>query len=186
MVPILALWLPIVVAAVLVFVVSSFVHMALRYHASDYRPLPKEDETLAALGSAGVTPGFYTFPYCKTPKEMGSPEMVEKYKRGPVGHLTVFPNGAPVMVKFLGLWFGYCLLVGVFIAYLAGRTLTAGTDYLHVFRVTGAVAFMAYGVGQLVNSIWRGQPWSVTVKDVFDGLVYSLVTAGAFGWLWPR
>ena len=45
---------------------------------------------------------------------------------------------------------------------------------------------MAYGVGPLVDSIWKGQPWSATLKSVFDGLLYALVTAGVFGWLWPR
>jgi len=55
-----------------------------------------------------------------------------------------------------------------------------------VFRVAGTVAFMAYGVGHIVNSIWMGQPWSNTLKHVFDGLVYSLLLAGTFGWLWPR
>jgi hypothetical protein len=24
------------------------------------------------------------------------------------------------------------------------------------------------------------------VKTMFDGLVYGLLTAGTFGWLWPR
>ena len=35
-------------------------------------------------------------------------------------------------------------------------------------------------------AIWMGKPWSVAWKEVFDGLLYGLVTAGAFGWLWPR
>jgi hypothetical protein len=45
---------------------------------------------------------------------------------------------------------------------------------------------MAYGLGNLSNSIWKGQPWSMTIKEVIDGLVYALLTAGTFGWLWPR
>jgi hypothetical protein len=36
-----------------------------------------------------------------------------------------------------------------------------------------------------MKSIWFGQPWSATVKDVLDGLIYGLLTAGVFGWLWP-
>ena len=35
------------------------------------------------------------------------------------------------------------------------------------------------------ESIWKGQSWSTTLKFVFDGLVYGLLTAGVFGWLWP-
>jgi len=80
----------------------------------------------------------------------------------------------------------YCLVVAIFTAYLTGRTTPSGTVYLAVFRVAGAVAFMAYGVGQVVNGIWRGMPWGTVIKEVFDGLAYSLLTAGTFGWLWPK
>ena len=36
--------------------------------------------------------------------------------------ITVFPNGPPVLAKFLGLWFAYCLLISFFVAYLTGHT----------------------------------------------------------------
>jgi hypothetical protein len=55
-----------------------------------------------------------------------------------------------------------------------------------VFRIVGAVGFLAYAAGQVPAAIWMGKPWSVAAKDVFDGLLYGLVTAGTFGWLWPR
>jgi hypothetical protein len=186
MVPISSLWLPILAAAVLVFIVSSILHMVLKYHQSDFRPLPKEGETLAALRSAGLTPGLYQFPYCSSPKEMGNEEVVAKFEQGPVGLLTVMPSGPMAMGKYLTSWFLYSILVSVFAAYLSGRTLAAGTDYLTVFRVAGTAAFMAYGLSCLVDSIWKGIPWSSTLKNVFDGLVYALVTGGAFGWLWPQ
>jgi hypothetical protein len=187
MVPITALWLPIVLAAVLVFVVSSIVHMALGYHKSDYRALPREAEVLDALRGAGVTPGAtYHFPYVGSMKEMGSPEAAERFRKGPVGLLTVLPSGSPAMAKGLVLWFVYTLLVSFFVAYLSGRTLGAGTHYLAVFRVAGAVAFMAYGLSQFADSVWKGQAWSVTVKHIADGLLYALVTGGTFGWLWPH
>ncbi|HEX5758700.1 MAG TPA: hypothetical protein VF121_05860 [Thermoanaerobaculia bacterium] len=185
MIPILELWLPIVVSAVLVFVVSSLLHTLLTYHRRTYKPLPNETETLEALRRAGLTPGFYFFPYAAGSKEMGSPEMQEKYRQGPVGSLTVMPNGPPAMGKHLALWLGFLLLVGIFVAYLAGRTLAPGTEYLEVFRLAGTTAFLAYGVGQLVDSIWKGMPWRNTLIAVADGLVYSLLTAGVFGWLWP-
>lgn len=187
MVPITALWLPILLAAVFVFIVSSIMHMALKYHRSDYRQLPHEADVLDALRKAGVTAGnAYHFPYCAEMKEMGKPEMMEKYKRGPIGMLTLMPNGAPKMGKFLGLWFFYTVLVSFFVAYLTGRTLPAGTHYLAVFRVAGATAFMAYGLSQFADSIWKGQTWGVTAKHIVDGLVFALVTAGTFGWLWPH
>jgi hypothetical protein len=117
---------------------------------------------------------------------MATPEMQEKLRQGPQGLLIVRPSGVPNMGKYLATWFGYCLLVSVFVAYIAGRALEPGIDYLEVFRIAGAVAFMAYGVGQIVDSIWHGFPWSNTARALVDGLVYALMTAGAFGWLWPR
>jgi hypothetical protein len=185
MVPISSLWLPILASAVLVFVASSILHMVLKYHQSDYRQLPKEAETLAALRGAGLTPGLYHFPYCASPKEMSAPEMVEKLEKGPVGLMTVMPSGPMAMGKYLTMWFVYSVLVSVFAAYLAGRTLATGTEYLTVFRVAGTAAFMAYGLSQLVDSVWKGAPWSNSLKNVMEGLFYALVTGGAFGWLWP-
>jgi hypothetical protein len=186
MVPISALWLPILLSAVIVFVASSIIHMVLPMHKSDYRKLPDEGRVLDALRAAGVTPGpAYHFPHT-THKEMKSPEVVEKFKRGPVGLLTVIRSGPPAMGKFLGQWFLYCVVISIFSAYLTGRTRAAGTHYLEVFRVAGTTAFLGYAAAQVQDSIWKGQPWSVTLKHVVDGLIYGLLTAGTFGWLWPR
>lgn len=186
MVPLTALWLPILVSAVIVFVASSIVHMLLPLHKSDYRQLPQEDKVLDALRAAGVTPGrVYHFPFC-THKDMKSPETVEKFKRGPVGLLTIIASGAPAMGKYLTQWFLYCVLIGVFVAYLTGRTRSAGTEYLEIFRVAGTTAFLGYAVAQIQDSIWKGQTWGVSFKHVIDGLIYALLTAGTFGWLWPR
>ena len=180
-----ALWLPIVLSAVIVFVASSIMHMVLPYHKGDYRQLPEEDKAMAALRPLGLTRGLYIFPYT-THKDMKSPAMQEKYKQGPVGVLTVFSSGAPAMGKFLVQWFVFCLIVGFFVAYLAFHTVKAGALYPEVFRVVGTAAFLAYGVANLANGIWKAQPWSMVFKEVFDGLIYGLLTAGTFGWLWPR
>lgn len=185
MVSLSALWLPIVLSAVIVFIASSILHMLLPYHHGDYRQLPDEDKVLPSLRAAGVNRGLYVFPYT-THKEMKSPAMVEKYKQGPVGMMILFPNGPVAMGKFLGLWFGYCLIVAFFVAYLAAHTVAPGTHYLAVFRVVGTAAFLAYGLGPLANVIWKGYPWSFVIKEVIDGLIYALLTAGTFGWLWPR
>jgi len=185
MVPLAALWLPIVLSAIVVFVASSLIHMLLKYHQSDYSQLPEEDKVRDTLRALNLKPGLYTMPYC-THENMKSPASIEKYKQGPVGFLTIMPNGAPTLPKFLGQWFAFCLLVGLFVAYLTGHTVAPGTPYLAVFRVAGTAAFLAYGLGQLSNGIWKGQRWGATVKELIDGLVYGLLTAGTFGWLWPR
>jgi hypothetical protein len=185
MVSLAALWLPVVLAAVVVFIASSIMHIVLPYHRSDCSQLPDEDKALAMLRSGGLKPGYYMFPF-GTHKNMRSPEMQEKFKQGPVGTMIVRPSGPIVMGKFLGQWFGFCLLIGFFTAYVTGRTVAPGANYLAVFRVAGTVAFMAYGLGNLANGIWKGEPWGMVTKEVIDGLVYGLLTAGVFGWLWPR
>ena len=185
MVSLTALWLPIVLSAVAVFIASSVIHMALRYHNSEYRQLPEENAILNAIRSAKTGPGFYSFPYAGSMKEMGTPEMMDKYKQGPVGTVNINPSGPPSMGKNLVQWFVYCIVVSIFAAYLASRTLDAGTHYLAVFRVVGCSSFMAYALAHFSDAIWKMKPWSMTLKHVFDGLVFGLVTAGIFGWLWP-
>jgi hypothetical protein len=180
-----ALWLPILLSAVFVFIASSVMHMVLSYHKSDAGPIPDEDKFLASLRGAGLRRGIYVFPYCN-PEDMKSPAMVEKYKQGPIGILTVFPPGPPVLPKFLALWFGYCLIIGVLVAYLTAHSVAHAAPYLIVFRVAGTAAFLAYGLANLSNGIWKGQPWSIVIKELIDGAVYAALTAGTFGWLWPR
>src|SRR5260370_6419329 len=128
MVSLTALLLPSVLSAIIVFVASSIIHIVLKYHASDYRQLPEEDKLLATLRPAGLTPGLYHFPHC-THKDMKSPAMQEKFKQGPVGMLTVFPSGPIAMPTFLGMWFAYCLLIGLFVAYLWVHTVAFCAHY---------------------------------------------------------
>src|SRR5260370_18586488 len=141
MVPLTALWLPILLAAIIVFFASFVMHMVLPYHRSDYQKLPDEDKLLAALRAAGLKRGLYVFPFC-THKEMKSPAMIEKYNQGPVGMMTVFPSGPPAMPKFLTMWFVHCLIIGFFVAYLTGHTVAPGRRYLAVFRWAVTPAFL--------------------------------------------
>ncbi len=181
-----ALWMPIVLSSVLVFVASSIVWMALPHHKSDAVGLPDEDATLALLRKQSLAPGLYRFPFMKDMEAMKSPEMQEKCRQGPVGMLTVFRGDIFNMGRSMAFWFAYLLVLGVMVAYVTGRALPPGTHYLQVFRVSGTVAFLAYAGGHVPSSIWWGRPWSVSFKEIADGLLYGLLTAGAFGWLWPR
>lgn len=179
------LWLPILLSAVFVFIVSSIIHMALPIHKGDCIKMNNEDAVLQALRANGVTPGVYMFPRAASMKDMSSPEMVEKCKRGPVGWLTLLPPGGFNIGKSLVGWFINCLIVGTLVAYVGWHALGAAAPYLSVFRITGAAAILGYAVGQIDNSIWKGVPWSTTAKFIVDGVIYGLVTAGTFGWLWP-
>lgn len=179
------LWLPIVLSAVFVFVVSSILHMVVPLHKKDYKKLPGEAEILTSMRAQGVRPGAYMFPAPASMKDMCSPEMLAKFKEGPVGHLTVLPSGAPSINKSLVQWFLFCVLVGIFVAYAARHALSPGAEYLTVFRLAGTLAIMGYAFGPVCDSIWKGQSWSIAAKFIFDGLLYGLTTAGTFAWLWP-
>jgi hypothetical protein len=181
-----SLWLPILLSAVLLFIVSSIIHMILRYHQRDYTKLPNEDAVRAAIRTGSPKPAQYIIPYCPSPKEMQTPEMKQKFTEGPLAVMNIIRPGVPAMGKNMVQWFVFLFVVSFFIAYVACHTIPAGAPYLGVFRVVGAVGFLAYAGGQVPPSIWMDKPWSVTWKDVLDGLIYGLVTAGTFGWLWPR
>ena len=185
MVSLMSLWLPILLSAIAVFVVSSVIHMFLGYHANDMLKAPNEAQALTALRGLNLPSGDYGLPKAGSMKEMGTPEFRAKVEQGPVVYMTVQAKGSLGMGPQLVQWFLYCVVVTVFGAYIASRTLAPGTDYLHVFRVVGAVTFAGYALGQISDSIWYSRSWATTFRNVFDGLVYALVTAGFFGWRWP-
>ena len=186
MVSLAALWMPILLSAVATFVASSLVHMVLKYHDTDFSPAPDEPAARKAIGALNLTPGDYCIPRPSSAAEMKDPTYIAKLTEGPRVIMTVLPNGAPGMGPMLGQWFVFSVVVSLFAAYIASRTLAAGTPYLTVFRLTGTVAFCGYALGQWPAAIWYGRSRSATAKGTFDGLLYALLTAGVFGWCWPQ
>jgi hypothetical protein len=181
-----ALWLPILVSAVIVFVASSVIHMAPLWHRSDYPRMPREAEAMDALRPLAIPPGDYFMPRAGNMKEMRSAEFKERLRQGPVAVLTVMPSGPIQMRSRLLQWFVFLVVVGFLVALVGSRTLPIGTPYPRVFEVAGTVAFIGYAVALCELSIWYRRAWSLTLKSVFDGVIYALLTAGTFGWLWPR
>ncbi len=186
MVPVLSLWLPIVLSAVFVYVASTIIHMLLRYHSNDLRSLPREDEVMEALRRFEIPPGDYGMPRPGSMAAMKDPGFIAKMKAGPVGLMTFIPSGPPAMGTSLSLWFLYSLLVSAFAAYVTAHALPVGAGYRGVFRIAGCTAFAGYSLALLQNSIWYHRNWGTTLRSMFDGLIYGLLTAGTFGWLWPR
>jgi len=181
-----ALWLPIVASAVLVFVASSIIHMASPWHKGDYPRLANEDQVMDALRPLRLVPGDYLFPRPASRSDLQSPAFAEKMNRGPVALMTVMPSGQMSMGRNLALWFAYCVVVNLFAGYIASRALVPGSPYLSAFRFVGTAAFMGYSVALWQMSIWYRRSWTITIKSTIDGLVYALLTAGTFGWLWPK
>jgi hypothetical protein len=185
MVDTLSLLIPILVSAVFVFIMSSIIHMMLRYHRSDFGKVPSEDEVMEALRKFNIPPGDYVIPHAGSPEAMKSAEYKAKAEKGPVAVVTVIKSGIQGMGGSLALWFIYCILVGWVAAIVAGHSLPPGTEYSAVFCAVGYTAFAGYSLALMQNSIWYKRKWSSTIKSMFDGVIYALLTAGTFGWLWP-
>lgn len=185
MVVIADLWLPIVLATVLCFLSGAVLHMMLPLHRKDFVKLPAEDSVLAALRGSGASPGNYMFPAPEGPQSMKDPAWLAKVEQGPVGVMTLAPPGPPAMGPSLAKQFVFHLVVSFVLAYVASRTLSAGMEYLHVFRVTGTVAMLAYIAAIFPAAIWYREPGNYVFGKVVDGFVWGLLTAGSFAGFWP-
>ena len=181
-----SLWLPIVLAAVAVFVVTSLIHMVFRWHASDYRKLSNEDEVREAINRGNPTPGQYQLPHCVDGKSMQTPEMQQRMVVGPVGLIALRPKGMPSLGKLLGQWFVLTLVVALLTAALASTVIGKGADAHVVFHFFALISFLAYGTGSVVTGIWKAQTWKSVALDLLDALLYALATAAVFVWLWPQ
>ena len=180
-----SLWLPILLSAVFVFVMSSLLHMVLPWHRTDYSKVPNEDAVSAALRGFSIPPGDYMMPRPDTRAEMASPEFAEKVKKGPMVVMTVMPAGMN-MAGNLAQWFGFLVVVSLFAAYITSRTVGAGAGSMRVVQLAAATAFVAYGVGLWPMSIWYRRSWGTTLKSTVDGLIYGLITGATLAWLWPK
>lgn len=183
--PLFSLWIPVLVSTVAVFVVSSILHMALKYHSADYKALPNEDAVRDALGKGSLPPGLYQLPYCTSMKAMQEPALKAKYDKGPIAVITIIQNGVPAMPKYLAQWFMFSMFVSFTASYVARHTLHPSADGMLVMRITGTVAFAAYGLTNVLDSIWKGQPWANTGRSLIDGAIYAVVTGATFRFLWP-
>ena len=186
MLTIVQLWLPLLVAAVMVFVASSLIHMVFKWHNADYLSLENEDEVREVIRRRTPAPGQYVLPACKEMKDLQTPEMQKKFQQGPVGFLILRPNEAPRIGASLGQWFALNLLVAAITAHLADDAFGRGAELHRVFYLTALTTFIAYAGGSLSNGIWRGVPWRGVAKDVLDAMIYAIVTGLSCGQSQPK
>lgn len=186
MISLTSLWLPILLSAAAVFIASSILHMLTPWHKGDFKKLPNEDRAREALRALAIPPGDYMTPCPSSAGEMKSPEFAEKLKQGPRMIMTVMPTGPFSMGKNLLMWFIYCVAVSLLAGCLAAEALPQGAPYMRVFKIAGATAFIGYSLALWQGTIWYQRSWITTLKQTIDGLIYGLLTAGIFGWLWLR
>jgi hypothetical protein len=180
-----SLWLPIVLSAVIVFIASSIVWMALKYENAEWKPIPGEDQLREVLRKLNLAaPAQYTFPHMAG--EGGVAGAMKRMEEGPNGILLLRPAQKFSMTPQLVQAFVFYLVVSFFAGYVASHALAWGADYLRVFQIVGPVGFMAYGFALVPEAVWFGRTWKSVCKSLFSALIYGCLTAGTFGWLWPR
>ena len=178
---IMTLWQPILLSAILAFVAGSVIWMIMPWHKGEWQKTSDEEGARAAL--RGLAPGQYSLPYCPDQSKLEDPDMQQKFQDGPIAYITVLPSGLPVMGSKLIMMFAWNVLVAIVCAYMVSRTAAPDADYLAIFRISGTVAFVAYGMAYVQESVWFGRPWSATLKTFLDAMIYALLTGGVFGWL---
>lgn len=181
----IALWLPIVVGGLTVFVMSALVWTVFPHHKREWAKFANEDAVADAIRAGSPAPRLYHLPHVTDMKEMGTPEGITRMNRGPVAYITVAPNGVPAMGPMMAKSALSSILIAAFLAYVGWHAVPAGAEYLQVFRIVATVAFMTYAFGSMADSIWFARPWSSWILQAFDALLYGLVLGGVFGWLWP-
>lgn len=184
-VELLDLWLPIVLSAVICFVASAIIWMALPYHKSDIKPLPDEAGYIAAVRGLSVPPGLYMYPNCHGGEDMKSEAFKAKWKHGPWGVVNVIgaqPNfGKNLLITFLEM-----LGIAIIVAYLATMGVAAGAEYMQVFRFIGAGAILGFVFGPFAHDAFLAKPARFQITCALDGIVFALLMAGTFAWLWPE
>ena len=180
------LWLPILLTSVFIFIASSLIHMVFKWHNSEYKSFKNEDAVRAAIRAESPTAGMYVLPYCTDMKQMASEEMTKKYNEGPVGFVTLKANGMPNMGKCLGLWFSFSLFVAAVAAFLSAQNVGLAPERAHMgAHLVAVITFIAYGFGSIQEGIWMGKPLSSVLKYLLDSLIYAVISAATFYWLWP-
>ena len=179
----LTLWLPIVVSALFVFVVSSIIHMALPWHQGDYRKMPNEDQVMDALRPFKIPRGDYLVPRGDSMKDMKTPEFKARRQRGPVFTAT-FMSGEMAVGRSMFLWFVYLLVISYFTAYVGAHAGAFSPVSVHSRRIIGITAFLGYGGALCQASIWFQRSWGTTIRSLIDSVIYAAVTAATFAWLW--
>jgi hypothetical protein len=179
------LWLPILLSAAVIWVISAIVWMALPHHKRDFIALPDEDGLMEYLRQSGIKPGNYVFPDFRGREAMKSPKVEKALNEGPVGHLSVWQTPLTMGGKMVATFIVY-LVVSTLIAYLTRVALPGAAPFAKVFQVAGTAGILAYCFSFIPNAVWFGSYQRTIVASIIDGIVYGLITGAIFAWLWPH
>ena len=185
--PFLELWLPTLLSAVAVFVLSSIIHMVVPWHKNDYAKFPDEAGILAALRGFNLASGEYMAPRPSSRQDMGSPEFREKVRQGPLVILNIAHGDSVSMGRPLILWLIYVLVVSAVAGHITYRATGGHPEDGHIiFHTVGLSALLAYVGALWQQTIWFRKPAATSAKSTFDGLIYAVVTGLIFVYFWPK
>ena len=177
-----ALWLPILVATVVLWVLSFVAWVVLPHHFGDFKKLDSENEMMELVKQANIPAGNYMFPYSGTKPEQDSKEYQDRYTEGPRGTLNVYnmPNMGINMAQTIL----YFLITSLTIACITNVACPAGdaeTDFMKVFRIAGTIGVLTYASSGVLHKIWfKAKQWT----DMLDGAVYGVALGLIFAALW--
>lgn len=185
----LALWVPIVLSAGAVWVVSTVFGMPFLHHKNDWVGLPPAEEdafmTFIRSRGNGMAPGNYLFPDFRTREAMESERVGRALREGPVGHLSLWRPPLGMGGKLAATFFVH-LAASTLIAYLACITLPRAAEHARVFQVVGSAGILAYCFSFIPNAVWFGASGRTIMLGIIDGVVYGVITGAIFAWRWPR
>ena len=179
------LWLPILLSATAIWVISAIVWMALPHHKRDFIGLPDEDGFMDYLRQSGIKPGNYVFPDFRAREAMRSEKTQTALNEGPVGHLSVWQTPVTMGGKMVATFIVY-LVVSTLIAYLSRVALPGAAPFAKVFQVAATAGILAYSFSFIPNAVWFGSYKRTIVANFVDGIVFGLITGAIFAWRWPH
>lgn len=178
------LWLPILVASVVCFILSSIAWTVLPHHRKDFKAVADHDALETKLKELGLSPGVYMFPMTEDQAQMRSPEFQALYSKGPWGTITLW-GAKPSMGKNLIMTFAFFLVVSFLIAYVSFHAIGLSNDPWKVFQMTGTIGILSYCASSILGTIWFTVPLRNKITNFADGLAYGLATGAAFAMMWP-
>jgi hypothetical protein len=179
------LWLPILLSAAAIWVISTIVGMALPHHKQDWIGIPDEDGFMDYIRRSGIKPGNYLFPDFRSREALKSEKVETALKEGPVGHLSVWKTPVTMGGKMAATFIVY-LVVSTLIAYLTRVALPGAADFARVFQIAGTAGILAYCFSFIPNAVWFGSYKRTIIASVIDGIFFGLVTGAIFAWRWPH
>jgi hypothetical protein len=177
------LWLPILLSAAAVWVISAVAWMALPHHKQDFIGLPDEDGFMDYIRKSGIKPGNYVFPDFRDREAMKSEKVEKALKEGPVGHLSVWQTPVTMGGKLVATFIVY-VVVSTLIAYLTRIALPGPAEFARVFQIAATAGILAYCFSFIPNALWFGAYKRTIVATVIDGIIYGAITGAIFAWFW--